>query len=66
MTENMLSESTKYLEEMEEGGDNVSDTVCETTKIAENERTISPLYHLLSDHCGNNILFPFLFELPGS
>jgi len=43
VTENMLSELTKYLEEMEEGGDNVSDTVCETTKIAENERTISPL-----------------------
>ena len=24
--------------------------IYETTKIAENERTISPLYHLLSDH----------------
>jgi len=65
VTEAMLGELTKYLEEMEAGGGQC-ERYMKTTKIAENDRTISPLYHLLSDHCGNNILFPFHFELPGS
>jgi len=32
----------------------------ETTKIEENESTVSPLYHLLSDRCDNNIFFHYL------